>query len=330
MSQNYWRSGAEVAAGHNLQSKIGRVINIKDDKDVDGKPRFRVQVRTYEQNDIMAWPDDKLPWYRIKVPTTSQGATPYIKPGMWVQIMQTGGTPGDNFAGYVDGIVSYDTEHGLSDEELKTFSTTERPRIESDKYPVGDYNNKDLNLNEITMEVEFLSSGLMATKDAWKKTPADEDLKKHTKSRENRHNRTDGGKYADEKDVGKSPPEVNLQSMIKRVDSFIQRDGEWAKNAISSLEQLQQVKGNMNPTATASIGAGNMLSVISQLQSLFKLINSQSKKSSKKKKEEDQTNSIKTETDCSLSDDQLTDAEKEWCDQQRILQQEADSEGSTS
>lgn len=121
--------------GYGSVHKLGTVINVKTDKDADGKPRFRAQVRTYDQTDTIAIPDEKLPWIRVEMPPNSMGSTPYLKNGMIVRVNDMGGTPGLGVGQFISSIVSYTPLNPENGEGMKVASDTAEPREENDKYP---------------------------------------------------------------------------------------------------------------------------------------------------------------------------------------------------
>jgi hypothetical protein len=97
------------AHGASTTEKIAHVVDVKNDKDADGRPRFRAKCRIEgDQRDEAAIPDENLQWFRVEMPVDSKGGSPYLKPGMKVRIKDHGGSPGSTgISPYISSIVSY-------------------------------------------------------------------------------------------------------------------------------------------------------------------------------------------------------------------------------
>lgn len=124
------------AHGISTPQKLAQVVDVVSDKDVDGKPSFRVKVRVIgDQSDTVRVPDSALQYARITVDPTSKGGTPYLKPGMQVWVEDRGGSAGFHNALYVTSIDGYkplDLERG---DGFKAASETAQPREETNQYP---------------------------------------------------------------------------------------------------------------------------------------------------------------------------------------------------
>lgn len=110
-------------------------------------------------------------------------------------------------------------------------------------------------------------------------------------------------------------PETSMRDVKQKIINQIQKQGELFQSAIPMLQQLEKVKGDMNPPAIQSVGMGNFTSALSQLQSLMSMFSNRSNKSSTQKKKEDEDQEVKTEVDCSLENrGNLSDTDRAWCE----------------
>lgn len=123
--------------------KLAQVVDVKNDIDIDGQPRFRVKVRVYgDQKDEIMIPDENLQWIRVEHDVTNKGGTPYMKPGMMVRCNDMGGTPGTYGMGpYISSVVSYNPTAPENGQGIKVASTqkTAQPRTDADTYPYSKY-----------------------------------------------------------------------------------------------------------------------------------------------------------------------------------------------
>lgn len=143
MTQNPWTLHPQEF-GTKAGEKICQVINVKDDVDADGQHHFRVQVRSYDQNDQAKIPDENCQWIRCEVDPTNKGGTPYIKPGMIVRAANMSGAPGATMSPYISSVISYTPagpEKGSQNgPQVASATDTAQPREDgSQQYPYDKY-----------------------------------------------------------------------------------------------------------------------------------------------------------------------------------------------
>lgn len=312
MSRGSFRTN-EQTQGTQILKKVAQIVNVKEDKDVDGKPRFRAQVRVYgDQKDQRTIPDKNLQWIRVSQDPSNKGGTPYLKPGMIVEINDFGGSPGGLGMGpYISSVLNYSPLNPENGESLKVASNTAEPRTTDDTYPFDKYKkSKDPVKNTETNDSIAADSDKQITdEEPQKKAFRKKDRYEGTKPKDPSTNTIGALKYP-----GKDPKDS--QKVVKA----LQNNGEFIPQAVPMIQTLKKVRNGMNPIMQDSVGVQNLMAAIQQVMSLLSFA-----KKSGGSKEESKGGGV----DCSLQNrENLTEEERKYCEYLDSLKDGADESAS--
>lgn len=261
------------------------VVNVKDDPEKAN----RCQVRIIgHQEDQIKIPDENLIWAR---PMQAGGAalkgvgfSPRYLPGSVVEIMVRGGPDSQEYTimgavgrgGKDDQSDTHPTirGHGATDlsplPEDKEYGFSSRPTEKKKTQDVRRINEEPRKRNKSKIE------------QGQKLSQAGGSGKKRT-----------GARFIDEGflSIGKDVSFDNGQNPMKFIKDKIQNKGAVVPSMIDMVETLRTFNTNTTPHAIQSVGAGNYLSFISQLQKFFKKRSGSSSSSSDSppKKQEEKT-----------------------------------------
>jgi hypothetical protein len=234
----------------------GRVIALDEPKGPKGEnPKMRARVRLVGlQDDYNSIPDTMLPWYDIVVPPNSQGRSPYLKPGTQVLVTNFGGAAGTTATAYVTAITDfYPPTPSMQGEEgpikVPSIDTIPPPGKNSQRAPrpvVAGYDTTEDNTTQQSREKDHSY--------AHKKRNTDPEQNFHKQMNEFEER---GIKFANDKTTGlhKFDNQGDAQKFIK---NSINNQGAFMPTALQMIQNLKKVGNGQNPTAVASVGAGNL------------------------------------------------------------------------
>jgi hypothetical protein len=266
---NPYKQPAQVGQGGSALTRA-LVVNIQDPLKAG-----RVQIRvTGHMDDQQQIPDDKLPWVKIANPTTSASlqtstTTHGLLPGSMVSCQQygdqdwiiTGSIPNDRKDS--EQSIHPATQGKGATDSIHTASqgSTEQKGDGTFAWPMP---LKDL--AKIKTTIEAMNIRQQGGRNPRRTADPVEEAKNKNPIPQHYGGRTtlkdgQGGTIG----TTKFPNAKNAQKFIQ---STIQNKSAIIPSALAAIEQLKKVNGN--PTSINSVGAGNLMGMISQLAALFK------------------------------------------------------------
>lgn len=258
--------------GFNTARFLARIIAVKNEpKGPNGEPpKMRVRARINGlQDDTNKIPDNMLPWYDVDVPNAPPNASPYYKPGMWVWVENIGGAAGTTATAFVTGKADYyPVSPSMQGEEgpLKVASI--------DDFPPPDKNNQKSprptvagsDPTEATTTQESRQNDYPYTNTPQHKKRST-DPEQNFQRQENEFKERNI-KFAEDLTTGahKFDYQRDAQKFIKNT---INNQGAFIPTALQMIQNLKKVGNGQNPTAVASVGAGNLSAAKSAISNYY-------------------------------------------------------------
>lgn len=252
---------------HKFQARVVAIEN--EPKGPNGEPKkMRVRARIIGlQDDTTKIPDETLPWYDVLVPSTSQGTSPYYKPGMQIWIHTLGGAAGTTATAYAGEKIDYYPQNAAmqgEDKKFKTSSNEDYPPPGQEGEQVPTKSKKDVTKDKTTQQSREQDHPYI-----WAPTVKNrqKDPEQNFQTQENRF-KEKKIKYAEDKTVGTHKFD-NAKDAQKFIKNTINNQGAFIPTALQMIQNLKKVGNGQNPNSIKAVGAGNFFQALKDIAKHF-------------------------------------------------------------